>query len=195
MNRKHSSPGRLELTPLMGSLLLILAAIGCGSVSTADVDAGAAGRGGVGGASGTTGGSAGTSSDAGRDSTSTDTASTAGAGGTTGSAGAGGGAGASGNGGTGGASCTPTVVDGITCSCITDVMWRAGCPGKICPPASNFQNCTAGGCGTMSCGTGRRCFNNSAAFSAEWGSANYVGCVIRYSTEPTVYDPFYCTGC
>jgi hypothetical protein len=100
MKRKHASLRRLELAPLMGTLLLFLA---CGSVSTA-VDAAAGGAGG--------GGSGGTSSDAGQEQTTTDSGSTAGSGGSSGSGGA-----VGGRGGAGGAACNVSTSIPYCASC------------------------------------------------------------------------------
>lgn len=85
--------------------LLCLFVLGCGDVTTADVDAAAAGgSGGAGGAAGSAlGGSGGELGGRG--------------GGAAGAAGAAGAGAAAGSGGAAGAACTPAVVDGVTCSC------------------------------------------------------------------------------
>ena len=121
MNRNHTSHGRLELYPLVGSLLLFLA---CGSVDVAGLDAAA-------GAAGTSGGSGGNAADAARETTPTEDAPSAGAGGSSGSSGAAGAAA-----GAGGAAGGCAVVNGLQCVCGGDC---GPCP----TPEGSYTPCAA----------------------------------------------------
>jgi hypothetical protein len=139
--RKHASLGRLELTPLMGTLLLFLA---CGSVDGVDVDA-AGGAGGRGGAAGDVGGRGGAlTGGAGGDA--------GGRGGAAGDVGQGGAAagtgGAAGGAGGSGGAC------GSTSVCYACSTLRVACTSPN-PSAGPWVCCTQAGlisCDTNKCG-------------------------------------------